>query len=97
MAYDAVAFLEGLFRQPAGHTPDDFLAGPALSPDLDLGIGPDDLPGDWRVDWEERAAILEYDGQLPRELAEARALTEVLGLMRRAGVWPNNHACTEPK
>ena len=32
---------------------------------------PDDLPGDWRVEWEERAAIMEYDGGLPRERAEA--------------------------
>jgi hypothetical protein len=49
------------------------------------GIGPDDLPGDWRVEWEERAAIREYDGGLPRERAEAMALDDVIALMRRAG------------
>jgi hypothetical protein len=48
-----------------------------------LHVGdPDDLPGDWRVQWEERAAILEYDGGLPRERAEATALAEIIRLMR---------------
>jgi hypothetical protein len=42
---------------------------------------PDDLPGDWRVWWEERAAIMEYDGCLPRERAEALAFDAVLRLM----------------
>jgi hypothetical protein len=46
-------------------------------------IGPDDLPGDWRVDWEERAAIMEHDGKLPRERAEALALTEIVKAMSR--------------
>jgi len=36
--------------------------------------------------WEERAAILEYDGGHPRERAEAIALTEIIGQMQRAGV-----------
>jgi hypothetical protein len=44
----------------------------------------EDLPGDWRVWFEERAAIMEYDGGLPRERAEAEALTEIVGLMRTA-------------
>ena len=34
----------------------------------------EDLPGDWRCVFEERAAIMEYHGELPRELAEAKAL-----------------------
>jgi hypothetical protein len=51
-------------------------------------VGPDDLPGDWRVEWEERAAIMEYDGKLPRERAEALALTEIVQAMQRAGVYP---------
>lgn len=46
---------------------------------------PDDLPGDWRIWWEERAAIMEYDGGLPRERAEAVAWDEVLNEMERAG------------
>ena len=44
-------------------------------------LDPDDLPGDWRCVFEERAAIMEYHGELPRELAEAKALTETVRLM----------------
>ena len=47
-------------------------------------IGPDDLPGDWRCEWEERAAIMEYDGNMPRERAEAMAMAVVLRLMEKA-------------
>ena len=39
---------------------------------------PDDLPIDWRIEYEERAAILEYDGGLTREKAETQALDEIL-------------------
>ena len=46
-------------------------------------ISPGDLPMDWRIDFEERAAILEYDGGLAREEAEARALREILKRIRR--------------
>jgi hypothetical protein len=42
----------------------------------------DDLPADLREDYEERAAIREYDGGLPRELAEHYALLDALALMR---------------
>ena len=49
-------------------------------------IGPEHLPGDWRVEWEERAAVREYDGGQHRERAEAEALTEILARMGRAGV-----------
>jgi len=42
----------------------------------------EDLPGDWRVWFEERAAIKEFDGGLPRERAEAEALAETVRLMR---------------
>ena len=38
---------------------------------------PADLPMDWRIDWEERAAILEYDGGLSREAADRQALDEL--------------------
>ena len=37
----------------------------------------DSLPMDWRIEYEERAAILEYDGGLTREDAEMQALTEI--------------------
>ena len=39
---------------------------------------PADLPADWHVLWDERAAIMEYEGGLARELAEHLALLEVL-------------------
>jgi hypothetical protein len=65
--FDAKAFLEGLYR-PAPPAWADF--------------GPDDLPGDWRVEFEERAAIKEYDGGLPREQAAAEALAEVVNRWR---------------
>jgi hypothetical protein len=74
MKFDATAFLESLFGEAQPPAPDP---GP--------GFGPDDLPGDWRVEWEERAAVLEYDGGQPRERAEALALREIVAKMRRSG------------
>jgi len=47
-------------------------------------IEADDLPPDWHFLWDERAAIMEYDGGLPRERAEAEALAAILRLMRAA-------------
>ena len=38
---------------------------------------PGDLPMDWRIEFEERAAILEYDGGLTRDEADAQALVEI--------------------
>jgi hypothetical protein len=99
MKYDAVAFLEGLFRHPGG------------GPGMDAGVGPDvnvgvvaeertepghivaDLPPDWHLLWDERAAIMEYDGGLPRERAEALALADILGQMRRVSNLTGNGAC----
>ncbi len=70
--YDAVAFLATLYA-------------PADLPDpVAPSIGPDDLPGDWRVEWEERAAIMEYEGNMPRERAEALALADIVGRMGMA-------------
>ena len=46
------------------------------APPADHGIRVEDLDMDWRVEWEERAAIMEYDGGLPRERAEALALAQ---------------------
>src|SRR5262245_2498751 len=39
--------------------------------EISPGITPADLPPDWHLLWDERAAIMEYDGGLPRERAEA--------------------------
>jgi len=72
MAFDARSFLEGLYA-------------PASGPPSDLDIGPDDLPGDLRIEFEERAAIMEYDGGLPRERAEAKALAEIVSRLASAG------------
>jgi len=47
---------------------------------------PADLPTEWWELWDERAAIREHDGGLPREWAEAAALGDVLQAMREAGV-----------
>jgi hypothetical protein len=91
MKYDAVAFLEGLFRHPGG--------GPDVDADVRPGVGVGvvakgradppvtvvDLPPDWHLLWDERAAIMEYDGGLSRERAEALALVDILDQMRRAG------------
>jgi hypothetical protein len=78
VSYDAAAFLESLFRTPmATKTP-----APTAAP----GVNPADLPADWHVLWDERAAIMEYDGGLPREHAEAEALSAILRQMEQAGV-----------
>jgi hypothetical protein len=52
---------------------------PASPPEKVL---PADLPPDWHIAWDERAAIMEYDGGLPRERAEALALTAIVEEMR---------------
>lgn len=70
-------------------TPERLVLPCARKPDLLTVLrgdtGPDDLPGDWRVEWEERAAIMEYVGELPRERAEAEALADVLRQMHANG------------
>ena len=49
-------------------------------------VSPADLTPEWRLEWEERAAIREYDGGQAREHAEAEAFTEILARMRSAGI-----------
>ena len=41
-----------------------------------------DLPPHWRMLYEERAAIIEYDGRQARAAAERAALADVLRQMR---------------
>lgn len=53
---------------------------------LPLVSGP--LPPEWHLLWDERAAIMEFDGGLPRERAEALAFAEVLEQMRLRGEGP---------
>jgi hypothetical protein len=43
-----------------------------------LPRSPVDLPMDWQIDWEERAAIREYDGGQSREEADKHAFSEIL-------------------
>ncbi len=64
-------------------------------------IGDDDLPGhldDWPADWheayEERAAIMEYLGGLPRPEAERRALQ--ITRAQHAAARPSQHAVARP-
>jgi len=45
--------------------------------DLPVLTDIDDLPMDWRIEFEERAAILEYDGGLSRNEADSQALQEI--------------------
>lgn len=79
MSFDARAFLTGLF-QPELATG----TGAALEPDP--AVTPADLPPEWREHYEERAAIMEHDGHLPREYAEAMALDIIVHQMRQAGI-----------
>jgi hypothetical protein len=73
MKYDAVTFLENLFRPQTDSSPD-------------IGVRVEDLDMDWRLEWEERAAILEHDSGHLCERAEALALTEIVNKIRRADV-----------
>ena len=67
----------------------DSSIGPAEADELVETVSPADLPPDWRIEWEERSAIREYDGGQAREHAEAEAFTEILARMRAAGI-PTN-------
>ena len=59
---------------------------PQAPPDLTLT----DLPPEWHLAWDERAAIREFDGGLHRERAEAMAMamTDILAEMRRIMNFP---------
>jgi len=74
MRYDAKEFLERLFRESDP-------PGQLMEPLPRRNIGPDDLPADFRDLFEERAAIMEFDGGLPMEHAEAAALRDILRIM----------------
>lgn len=43
-----------------------------------------EIPPDWRLEFEERAAIREYDGGQFREYAERAALVEIVERIRAA-------------
>jgi hypothetical protein len=44
---------------------------------------PADLSPEWHLLWDERAAIMEYDGGIPREQAEHLALIDILKASER--------------
>jgi hypothetical protein len=81
MAFDVVEFLANLIVE-SSRSPDECLA-PATA---DRDPAPADLPPDWHLLWDERAAIMEYDGGLSRERAEAEALKDIMGMMRGQGI-----------
>ena len=51
---------------------------PTPAPSTGTALTPSTLPPDLREAWEERAAIMQYDGGLPFEEAERLALADVL-------------------
>jgi hypothetical protein len=59
----------------------------------DPDVRVENLDPDWRVEWEERAAIMEHDGGLPRERAEAAALTEILDRIRQGEQFAAGCSC----
>ena len=81
---------------------DSFVPIPDL-PDLDSDVGSQehdekapevaaiDLPVKWWMLWDERAAIMEYHGGLPRKDAETLAYKEILGLMAKEGAGGSEH------
>ena len=61
----------------------------AMLPDPPPGVSPQDLPDDWLEEYgPERVAIMVEDGKLPLEHAEAKALADVLLVMKRADTEP---------
>ena len=64
------------------NSPTDPTAGPVPMYDRQTTVA--DLPVDWRLEFEERAAIREFDGGQAREHAEAEALREIVGRIKAA-------------
>ena len=50
-----------------------------------VSLTPSNLPMEWRIEFEERAAILEYDGGLSRDEADRQALNEIAERIERTG------------
>jgi len=96
MKYNAVAFLEGLFQHPGGTAAGD---GPVAGADAlpsasaDVAVTGTTLPPEWHLLWDERAAIMECEGGLPREQAEAAALAEITERIRRGERLDTECAC----
>jgi len=48
---------------------------------LEEAAGVGKLLMEWRIEYEERAAILEYDGGMSREEADKQAVNEIIARM----------------
>ncbi len=77
MAYDIHTLLTTLYEEESSASP---LLPTARTPAQ--VITPQTLPMDWRIEWEERSAIKEYDGGMTRIQAETEALAEIANLIR---------------
>jgi hypothetical protein len=89
LRFDAVAFLEDLFRAPCTALAEQrLLTEMAMLPDPPFGLAPVNLPRAWYELWDERVAIMMEGGKLPLEHAEAKALADVMLVMARDGVEP---------
>jgi hypothetical protein len=91
MSYNAAEFLHGLFRRSSERPADGGGADAGSVADDALDIVPSDLPSEWFCLWDERAAIMEYDGGVPRERAEAEALKDIMDRMKREGAELTKH------
>ena len=60
---------------------------------------PADLSAEWHVVWDERAAVMEYEGGLSRERAEHLALLEIVQQMRGyyVSLTPPAHVSPKPR
>ena len=78
--------LEAIFNPDAIEAAVRKRYGPHERPVALAGLvkGPQDLPMDWRIWFEERAAIREYLGGLTRRQAEEAAMTETVQEMEAA-------------
>jgi len=89
MRFNVITFLENLFKPsvtPPGTIDSCVQKDLAIFPEHLPGITPVDLPPDWHFLWDERAAIMEYDGGMTTERAEAEALKDILRQMRELGI-----------
>lgn len=86
MEFDAKEFLTALFVEAGELSP-----VPEVEPDERLSAAPtcpSELPSDWREEFEERAAIREYDGGQCRAGADRDAFQEITARVRAAGLFP---------
>ena len=74
MTYDAATFLNELYCME--------VKPPLRLQPAKMSADPIDLPPEWHLEWDERAAIMEYHGGLTREHAEADAMKDIQRRMK---------------